>query len=70
MPPVDREDEHEGVRPLDPLLAPFATGGTITDATMHAVLGAADGVARAMAHGQIDDAAARTALERIIAAAV
>ncbi|MGW0161898.1 TetR/AcrR family transcriptional regulator [Mycobacterium sp. NPDC003323] len=51
-------------------LLPFARNGEIPDAAIHAILGAADGVARAVIAGEISTEAAHAALATVIAALV
>lgn len=51
-------------------LLPFARTGEIPDAAIHAILGAADGVARAVIAGEISAEAAHEALTTAIAALV
>ncbi|MGN0097407.1 MAG: TetR/AcrR family transcriptional regulator [Corynebacterium sp.] len=51
-------------------LLPFATTGDVTDAAMQAILGAADGIARAYILGTVSLEDGRTTLARVVAAVV
>lgn len=67
---VRQEADREFLDRCRAALAPFASDGEVPDVAMHAILGAADGIARGVARGQTDAVAGRTALARVVAASV
>lgn len=67
---VRQEADREFLDRCRSALAPFAPDGTVPDAAMHAILGAADGIARGVARGQTDADEGRATLARVVAASV